>query len=40
MKILIAGATGAIGRPLVERLLDAGHVVAAMARDEDRAALD
>lgn len=37
MKVLIAGATGAIGRPLVPRLLAAGHEVAAIARDADRA---
>ena len=34
MKILIAGATGAIGRPLVAQLLTAGHSVVGMVRDE------
>ena len=38
MKIFIAGATGAIGRPLVEQLLKAGHTVTGMARDEPSAA--
>lgn len=32
MKVLIAGATGAIGRPLVRRLKDAGHTVFGLAR--------
>jgi len=27
MRILLAGATGAIGRPLVRRLVEAGHEV-------------
>ncbi|PTL56640.1 NAD-dependent epimerase/dehydratase family protein [Paraconexibacter algicola] len=37
MKILVAGATGAIGRPLLPRLRAAGHDVAAITRDERRA---
>jgi len=37
MKVLIAGATGAIGRPLVRRLLADGHTVAAITRDETKA---
>ena len=41
MRILIAGATGVIGRPLVPLLLAAGHEVFGMSRTEDRArALD
>jgi nucleoside-diphosphate-sugar epimerase len=32
VKILLAGATGAIGRPLVARLVDAGHEVVALTR--------
>jgi nucleoside-diphosphate-sugar epimerase len=32
VKIFIAGATGAIGRPLVRRLCDAGHEVVGMTR--------
>jgi nucleoside-diphosphate-sugar epimerase len=38
MKVLLAGATGAIGRPLVRRLLDAGHDVVGLTRRADRAA--
>jgi nucleoside-diphosphate-sugar epimerase len=38
MKVLVAGATGAIGRPLVARLQDAGHDVSALARSAERAA--
>ena len=34
MRILIAGATGAIGRPLVRHLKDAGHMVFGLARSE------
>ena len=33
----MAGATGAIGRPLVSQLLEAGHEVTGMTRSEDRA---
>lgn len=39
MTILIAGATGNVGRPLVSRLLSHGHRVRALTRDPDRAAL-
>jgi nucleoside-diphosphate-sugar epimerase len=34
MRIFIAGATGAIGIPLVERLVAEGHTVAGMTRSE------
>ncbi|BAZ27203.1 NAD-dependent epimerase/dehydratase [Kalymmatonema gypsitolerans NIES-4073] len=37
MKILIAGATGAIGRPLVTRLVAAGHEVIGMTRTSEKA---
>ena len=41
MRILLAGATGAIGRPLVPALLAAGHEVWGLTRTVDRArALD
>jgi 2-alkyl-3-oxoalkanoate reductase len=34
----VAGATGAIGRPLVPKLIGAGHEVTGMTRSEERAA--
>jgi nucleoside-diphosphate-sugar epimerase len=37
MRIFVAGATGAIGRPLVVRLLAAGHEVTGMTRSEAKA---
>ena len=37
--ILVTGATGNVGRPLVETLLAAGHRVRALTRDPSRAAL-
>ncbi len=37
MKVFLAGATGAIGRPLVTQLLAAGHEVIGMTRSEERA---
>ena len=37
MKVLVAGATGAIGRPLVTALVTAGHEVLAASRSQDRA---
>ena len=37
MKILIAGATGAVGRPLVRRLRANQHEVFALARSPDSA---
>ncbi len=36
MKIFIAGATGAIGRPLIDRLTQSGHTVFAMVRARQR----
>jgi nucleoside-diphosphate-sugar epimerase len=38
MRVFVAGATGAIGRPLVARLIAAGHEVTGMTRSEERAA--
>jgi len=38
MRIFVAGASGAIGRPLVRRLVSAGHAVTGMTRRDDRAA--
>jgi uncharacterized protein YbjT (DUF2867 family) len=32
MKVLVVGATGAVGRPLLPQLLAAGHEVVATAR--------
>jgi nucleoside-diphosphate-sugar epimerase len=37
VRILLAGASGAIGRPLVPRLLAAGHEVVGLTRRPDRA---
>jgi nucleoside-diphosphate-sugar epimerase len=37
MKIFVAGATGAIGRPLLDQLLAKGHNVVAMTRSPERA---
>jgi 2-alkyl-3-oxoalkanoate reductase len=37
MKVFVAGASGAIGRPLVPRLLAAGHEVTGMTRRPERA---
>jgi uncharacterized protein YbjT (DUF2867 family) len=36
MKILVTGASGYVGRQLVERLADAGHEVTCMVRDRSR----
>jgi 2-alkyl-3-oxoalkanoate reductase len=36
VKVFLAGATGVIGRPLVRRLLEAGHDVAGTTRSPDR----
>ena len=38
MRVFIAGATGAIGRPLVRRLVERGHAVTGMTRSPRRAA--
>ncbi len=38
MRILLAGATGAIGQPLLRKLVAAGHDVVATSRDAARAA--
>jgi 2-alkyl-3-oxoalkanoate reductase len=38
MKVFVAGATGAIGRPLLPRLVAAGHEVTGTTRSEERAA--
>jgi nucleoside-diphosphate-sugar epimerase len=37
MKVLVAGATGAIGAQLVPQLLEQGHEVAALTRSRERA---
>ena len=37
MKVFVAGATGAVGRPLVRQLLAAGHEVTALTRSPERA---
>ena len=37
MKILLAGATGVVGRPLLAQLLDAGHEVVCITRSKERA---
>jgi nucleoside-diphosphate-sugar epimerase len=37
MKIFVAGATGAIGRPLIKQLLQEGHDVIGMARNDEAA---
>lgn len=37
MRILLAGATGAIGRPLLKRLLEEGHEVVATTRSDESA---
>ena len=38
MRVFVAGASGAIGRPLVPQLLAAGHEVTGMTRSEESAA--
>jgi nucleoside-diphosphate-sugar epimerase len=37
VRVFVAGATGAIGRPLVTQLLRAGHEVTGMTRSEEKA---
>jgi len=39
MRIFVAGATGAIGVPLVRQLVEAGHTVAGMTRSEAKVEL-
>jgi nucleoside-diphosphate-sugar epimerase len=39
MRVFVAGATGAIGRQLVPRLVGAGHVVHGMTRSESKQAM-
>jgi nucleoside-diphosphate-sugar epimerase len=39
MKVLLAGATGAIGRPLLPLLIKAGHQVAGITRSAEKASL-
>ncbi len=36
MKILLAGATGVIGQPLLQRLVEAGHEVTGLPRSHER----
>ena len=37
MKIFVAGATGAIGRPLIAELLAKGHALVALTRSPEKA---
>ena len=37
MRIFVAGATGTLGRPVVKRLVAAGHTVTGLTRSRDRA---
>src|SRR5215467_7908689 len=37
MRVFVAGASGVIGRPLVRRVVAAGHEVTGMTRREERA---
>ena len=39
MRVFVAGATGAIGRQLVSRLVEAGHEVHGMTRSESKQAM-
>jgi nucleoside-diphosphate-sugar epimerase len=39
MKVFVAGASGAVGRPLVRQLVEAGHEVTGTTRSEARAGL-
>ena len=39
MRVFVAGATGAIGQPLVPSLVAAGHEVHGMTRSESKRAL-
>ena len=40
MKVLVAGGTGAVGRPLVRQLEEAGHEVVAASRSSESAPMD
>ena len=37
MRVFVAGASGAVGRPLVPKLVAAGHEVTGMTRSESKA---
>ena len=37
MKIFVAGGTGAIGRPLIAKLLAKGHALVALTRSQEKA---
>ena len=37
MKIFVAGGTGAIGRPLIAKLLAKGHALVALTRSAEKA---
>ncbi len=37
MKIFVAGGTGAIGRPLIAKLLAKGHALVALSRSPEKA---
>lgn len=37
MKIVVAGATGAVGKPLIPMLIEAGHEVTGLTRDPEKA---
>jgi nucleoside-diphosphate-sugar epimerase len=39
MRVFLAGATGAIGKQLVPRLVGAGHEVHGMTREESKRAM-
>ena len=36
MKVFVAGATGALGRPLAAQLVEHGHEVVGMTRSESK----
>jgi nucleoside-diphosphate-sugar epimerase len=38
MRVLVAGAGGVVGRPLLEKLREAGHEIVALASSERSAA--
>jgi nucleoside-diphosphate-sugar epimerase len=39
MKVFVAGATGAVGRPLIKQLIERGHEVTGMTRSESKTEL-